>query len=429
MNYIFIKKKVMKKLLTIPLLAALLAAGTALKAQEYPEEYLGLPGDNLNLYAVMKLFQESKTLEAFEKSLNDENTHINNLDLNGDNYVDYIMVIDNVDGDVHNIVLRDAINQRESQDVAVITVQRYPDGQVQIQLTGDEALYGRNYIIEPIYDQNQGQTPNPGYTGNTAVVYGRNVTIIHTTPYVVASWPVVRFIYRPRYVVWHSSWYWGYYPRYWHPWRPFSWHYYYGYHYNLYNVYYGYYHRWPSHRYTHWNDYYYTARRVSSPVVRTSLQSGKYRSTYSHPEQRRDGEAVYARNHPAQSRRVSSSTSTNTSVRRTGNVSTRGSQTNVTRTTTSRRSVTTSNNRGNRDLKTGQTNVSTRRPENTVSNRSATGNNRNLNANVKKTTVRSRGAATSGNNRSRGNSNATPKVKKNEKKQKSESANSGRRKK
>ena len=31
---------------------------------------LGLPGDNLNLYAVLDLFQKSKTIEDFEKELN-----------------------------------------------------------------------------------------------------------------------------------------------------------------------------------------------------------------------------------------------------------------------------------------------------------------------------------------------------------------------
>jgi hypothetical protein len=90
----------MKKLITITLLTAFLFAGAALKAQNQPQEYLGLPGDNLNLYAVMKLFQDSKTLEGFEKGLNEQNTRINNLDLNGDNYVDYIRVVDNIDGNI-----------------------------------------------------------------------------------------------------------------------------------------------------------------------------------------------------------------------------------------------------------------------------------------------------------------------------------------
>ena len=131
----------MKKFIIICILAALFAAGTTLMAQDKQEDYLGLPGDNLNLYAVMKLFQQSKTLEEFERILNDEKSNINNLDLNGDNMVDYIKVFDDVDGDVHNIVLQVAVSPKENQDVAVFTVQRFNNGQVQLQLTGDEELY------------------------------------------------------------------------------------------------------------------------------------------------------------------------------------------------------------------------------------------------------------------------------------------------
>ncbi|MCK7540405.1 MAG: hypothetical protein MZV63_60685 [Marinilabiliales bacterium] len=72
---------------------------------EQPEGHTGLPGDNLNLYAVMDLFQKSETLEAFERDINAENSRISNLDLNSDNMVDYITVSDYVDGDVHAIVL------------------------------------------------------------------------------------------------------------------------------------------------------------------------------------------------------------------------------------------------------------------------------------------------------------------------------------
>ena len=39
-----------------------------------------------------------------------------------------------------------------------------------------------------------------------------NVTLVRTTTYQVATWPVIRFIFMPNYVVWRSSWYWGYYP-------------------------------------------------------------------------------------------------------------------------------------------------------------------------------------------------------------------------
>ena len=132
-------------------------------AQDYPDEYLGLPGDNFNLYAVMNLFQQSETIEGFERSLNDENTRINNLDLNNDNLIDYVKAIDYVDGNVHTIVLQAQLDRNDNQDVAVFTVQKLRDGAVQIQLIGDEALYGRNYIVEPIY----AETPNPGYTGRS----------------------------------------------------------------------------------------------------------------------------------------------------------------------------------------------------------------------------------------------------------------------
>jgi len=287
----------MKKLVITSTLALLVTAWSMVGAKNYPAEYLGLPGDNLNLYATMKLFQESETLESFEKSLNDENSRINNLDLNGDNQVDYIMVIDYVDGDVHSIVLRAALNKDETQDVAVFTVQRLNNGSVQIQLIGDEALYGRNYIVEPIYANNQLETPNPGYTGNNS-----NVAVVRTTTYEIAAWPVIRYIYLPGYVSWHSSWYWNYYPVYWNPWRPFYWHTYYGYHYNMHNYYYGHYRAWNYNRCNNYNNYYYSNIRTYSPRVSARINNGNYKNTYSRPDLRKDGEALYARTNSGNAR-------------------------------------------------------------------------------------------------------------------------------
>ena len=120
----------MKKIfITILFFVAILPAG--LYAQE-KEDKLDLPGDNLNLYAVLKLFQESETLEGFEQKLNEENSEINNLDLDGDNKTDYLKVIDNVDGNVHTIVLQTDLSANEMQDVAVFTVQKATDGKVQV---------------------------------------------------------------------------------------------------------------------------------------------------------------------------------------------------------------------------------------------------------------------------------------------------------
>ena len=117
-------------------------------------EPTGLPGDNLNLFAVMKIFRESETLELFEKKLNDENADFNNLDLNGDGQPDYIKVIYNSDGNLHTIVLQVALNESENQDVATIYVDKDANNQVRIQLIGDETLYGKDYIVEPDYQDN-----------------------------------------------------------------------------------------------------------------------------------------------------------------------------------------------------------------------------------------------------------------------------------
>ncbi len=307
----------MKTLIATSVLAALLTSGIAVMAQEQNEDYLGLPGDNLNLYAVMKLFQESKTLEEFERSLNEEDSRINNLDLNGDNLIDYINVFDNVNGNVHNIVMQVAVNNRERQDVAVFTVERDRKGNVWIQLTGDEALYGKNYIIEPVYgNETNGLTPNPGYAGNARTINGSQVNVISTTTVEIATWPMVTYIFDPGYVVWRSSWYWGYYPSYWHPWRPFYWHYYYGYHYNWYDHYYAYYHRSNHHYHDYWNDYYYHHHHHSDYVA-VNIREGHYKSTYSHPEERKKGEALYTASHRDQNVRRTKNVSMGDQTRRT----------------------------------------------------------------------------------------------------------------
>lgn len=287
----------MKKLAYILLLPLLIGTSSVVQARYYENDYLGLPGDNLNLFAVMKLFQESETLEGFERSLNDENSRINNLDLNGDNRIDYIRVIDNVERNIHVIVLQVAINARENQDVAVFYVEREADNQVRVQLIGDEALYGKNYIVEPNYDTyGYNETPNPGYTGNTRYVEGQTVVVNRVTTYEVAAWPLVRFIFLPTYVVWHSPWYWGYYPHWWSPWRPYYWHYYYGFHSHWYPHYYGYYrHTHYHHHHDHWNTYYYGSRRNYSTYVSTRIDKGYYKTTYSRPETRRAGSELYAR--------------------------------------------------------------------------------------------------------------------------------------
>lgn len=269
----------------------------SIQAQNNEEEKLNLPGDNLNLYAVLNLFQESETLELFEKNLNAEDSKINNLDLNNDDKIDYIKVIDNVDGDTHLIVLQVAINEKENQDVAVFSVGKDDNKQIQIQLIGDEELYGKDYIIEPnTADANsQGATPNPGYSTNTTNSDGKTVVVEKTVIVQVQTWPVITYMYTPAYVRWNSPWYWGYYPSYWNPWRPYYWHYYYGYHYHWHSHYHGHYRNSRNYRTPLYQNNYYNRNRASSTTVRNNRSIGKYNNTYSRPETRKDGAAAVAR--------------------------------------------------------------------------------------------------------------------------------------
>ena len=253
------------------------------------KDSLGLPGDNLNLYGVLDIFQQSKTLEEFEGKLNAQDSKINNLDLNGDNKIDYIKVVDNVQGISHAIVLKDEISEKELQDVAVIEVDKDKDGKIRIQIVGDEELYGKNYIVEPKEagekDGASGGTPNPGYSGNQTIVNNTTNNYYSNDDnypdsyggsyYPVNTWYMWDFLYAPSYVVYVSPWHWGYYPHYWNPWVPWYWHEYYGFHYH----HYGYYHRAYEFRAPVAHGFYAPHRSVSVTVTHYR-SAGTYRTTY-----------------------------------------------------------------------------------------------------------------------------------------------------
>ena len=295
----------MKKRVITSVLAVLTALTAVATAQNLPQEYLGLPGDNLNLYAVLDLFRSSKTLEAFERGLNDRNNRINNLDLNGDMLVDYITVTDYHKGKVHNIVLRAMIGRNEYQDVAVIIVEKKSRKRIVIQIIGDPLLYGRDYVIEP-YLARKHRVKNswqPAYYGS--------ITMVSNSYYRVWEWPVIINIYSPGYTTWSSSWYWDYTPSWWEPWDPWYWDYYYGYH-SGWDIYY---HSWYQpvklHHQRHYTDYYYASVRQYSPRVVTRINNGVYRTTYSRPALRDEGKELYRSTRTAV---ASGTTSTNVTV-------------------------------------------------------------------------------------------------------------------
>ena len=174
------------------------------------EELLGLPGDNLDLYAVLDLFQKSKTIEDFEKSLNDEETGINNLDLNLDDKVDFIKVKTEQKDEDFTFILQVDVAENETQDVAVILLSKDKDDKVTLQIVGDKDLYGKNYVIEP-KPATPVVTPNPAYTGEDPVTE----TVVATTSVVVVeSAPIVQYVYSPVYVPYYPPYHYGYYPPY-----------------------------------------------------------------------------------------------------------------------------------------------------------------------------------------------------------------------
>ncbi|CAM4249289.1 hypothetical protein [Flavobacterium terrigena] len=144
--------------------------------------------DNLDLKAVASIFGDASNLEDFERRLNDPKSQISNLDLNNDNQVDYLRVVESVEGRAHIIVIQAVLEKDVFQDVATVELEKDSNNKVQIQVVGDVYMYGSNYIYEPIYVH----TP-----------------VIYTTFWVNH--------YRPYY----SSWYWNYYPSYYHCWSPF----------------------------------------------------------------------------------------------------------------------------------------------------------------------------------------------------------------
>lgn len=203
-------------------------------AQDAEEKGLGLPGDNLDLYATLDLFQNSKTIEDFEKALNKEDTGINNLDLDLDEKVDFIKVTTEQDGDDFTFKLQVDTGENEVQDVAAIFVSKDKEGNVSLQMVGNEDLYGKDFIIEP-KTKTESVTANPAYSGwDTSVIENKPAEVV-----VVESEPIVKYIYSPVYVPYYSPFYWGYYPPYWRPYPVISFSFYWGRHSYYHNRYYG----------------------------------------------------------------------------------------------------------------------------------------------------------------------------------------------
>ena len=175
-------------LLLLSLLASVFA--TQIQAQDRTSVHAmnSEISDNLDLRAVASIFGDSRNLQDFERRLNDPQLQISNLDLNNDNQVDYLRVIETVENRTHVIIVQSVLDQDVYQDVATIDVEKGSNNRIYVQVVGDDFMYGRNYIYEPIY---------------------------YNTPLIYASF------WSANYSPYYSSWNWNYYPSYYYTWNPF----------------------------------------------------------------------------------------------------------------------------------------------------------------------------------------------------------------
>lgn len=197
---------------------AVMAQGTA------TEDSTGLPGDHFSLQGALQLFEKAGSPEEFESLINKEDNNVNNLDLNGDGQVDYVRVIDKMENDVHVLILQVPVSATESQDIAVIEIEKNGAASALLQIIGDEDIYGEQVIVEPdgggaddaafMDEFNSSNRGGP----NAKNVFSNNRIIVN-----VWLWPSVRFMFRPVYAPWVSPWRWNHYPSVWRPWRPYGW--------------------------------------------------------------------------------------------------------------------------------------------------------------------------------------------------------------
>lgn len=133
----------------------------------------------LDLQAVGAAFAQSNTVQEFENLLNNSSYMLSNLDLNGDGYVDYLRVLETVQGYTHVFLIQAVLAANVYQDVATLVAEVPAVTRAYVQIIGDPYIYGPKYIVQPTYI---------------------------ATPYIFNRLVVVN--YKP----WRSPYYWGYFP-------------------------------------------------------------------------------------------------------------------------------------------------------------------------------------------------------------------------
>lgn len=101
--------------------------------------------EGLDLKAVGELVKKAKDAESLERLLNSDKEGVNNLDLDEDGKVDYIKVTEYGNDQLRGFSLTVEPKAGEVQEVATIEVQKSTDKQAEMQIKGNEQIYGRGH--------------------------------------------------------------------------------------------------------------------------------------------------------------------------------------------------------------------------------------------------------------------------------------------
>ena len=132
----------------------------------------------LDLQAVAAAFAESRSVQEFEMLLNSNRYMINNLDLNGDGYIDYLRVLETRQGYFHAFLIQACIAPTLFQDVATLVAERRARN-LYVEVIGDPYLYGYNYIVRPTFVNRP-----PLWDA-----FGRPTYVPWNSPYYYGNWP------------------------------------------------------------------------------------------------------------------------------------------------------------------------------------------------------------------------------------------------
>jgi len=177
-----------------------------------------LLGQDFDLEVLPALFETATTFEELEAAVNDSTSDVNNLDLDGDGEVDYVLIQEEVDGETHVAFLRVAMAEDEYQDVATIEMEKKSSTTASFQIVGDAALYGEDYILEPegglVDISDNSEEASPGGTGGPSPYLNIPIAAVRVTICVGA--------YRPGYRAFRSPYGSGRRPMGFRPWRRHS---------------------------------------------------------------------------------------------------------------------------------------------------------------------------------------------------------------